>query len=69
MRWLSLIEKVRSAVSDSAGRHRIEDRGLVTNVVDTTGGNAHTFVPGGAWLQPMTILTSRFFKLTAQIDL
>ena len=27
-----------------------------------------TFVPGGAWLQPLTVLTPRFFKLTAQID-
>jgi len=27
-----------------------------------------TYVPGGAWLQPMTILTPRFFKLTAQVD-
>ena len=27
-----------------------------------------TFVPGNAWLQPLTILTPRFFKLTAQID-
>jgi len=26
-----------------------------------------TFVPGGAWLQPLAILTPRFFKLTAQI--
>jgi hypothetical protein len=27
-----------------------------------------TFVPGGTWLQPLTILTPRFFKLTAEID-
>jgi hypothetical protein len=27
-----------------------------------------TFVPGGTWLQPMTILTPRFLKLTADID-
>ena len=26
------------------------------------------FVPGGTWLQPLTILTPRFFKLTAEID-
>ena len=26
------------------------------------------FVPGGTWLQPMTILTPRFFKLTAEFD-
>ncbi len=28
----------------------------------------NTFVPGGPWLQPLTILTPRFFKLTAEID-
>jgi hypothetical protein len=26
------------------------------------------FVPGGTWLQPLTVLTPRFFKLTAQVD-
>src|SRR4029079_2471808 len=25
-----------------------------------------TFVPGGTWLQPMAILSPRFFKLTAE---
>ena len=28
----------------------------------------NTFVPGGAWLQPMTIVTPRFLKLAAEID-
>jgi len=28
-----------------------------------------TYVPNGSWLQPQTILTPRFFKLTAEIDL
>jgi hypothetical protein len=28
----------------------------------------NTFVPGGAWLQPMTVLTPRFFKIAAEID-
>ena len=27
----------------------------------------NTFVPGGTWLQPLTILTPRFFKFTAEI--
>jgi hypothetical protein len=27
-----------------------------------------TFVPGGTWLQPLTILTPRFVKLTAEIN-
>jgi hypothetical protein len=26
------------------------------------------FVPGGTWLQPLTILTPRFLKVTAEID-
>jgi hypothetical protein len=28
-----------------------------------------SFVPGGSWLQPLTILTPRFFKISAEIDL
>ena len=28
----------------------------------------NTFVPGGTWLQPLTILTPRFFKITADVD-
>jgi hypothetical protein len=27
----------------------------------------NTFVPGGTWLQPLTILTPRFFKITAEL--
>jgi hypothetical protein len=27
-----------------------------------------TFVPNGPWLQPLSILTPRFLKLTAEID-
>jgi hypothetical protein len=27
-----------------------------------------TFVPGGTWLQPLSILTPRFFKFTAEIE-
>ena len=26
------------------------------------------FVPGGPWLQPLTIVTPRFFRITAEID-
>jgi hypothetical protein len=29
----------------------------------------NTFVPGGSWLQPLTILTPRFLKISAEIDL
>jgi hypothetical protein len=28
----------------------------------------NTFVPGGTWLQPLTILTPRLVKITAEID-
>jgi hypothetical protein len=28
----------------------------------------NTFVPAGPWLQPLTIITPRFLKLTAEID-
>jgi hypothetical protein len=28
----------------------------------------NTFVPGGPWLQPLTILTPRFVKITAALD-
>ena len=28
----------------------------------------NAFVPGGTWLQPIAILTPRFFKITAEID-
>jgi hypothetical protein len=27
-----------------------------------------TFIPGGAWLTPLTVLTPRFVKLSAQFD-
>ena len=28
----------------------------------------NTFVPDGPWLQPLTILTPRFLKITAEVD-
>jgi hypothetical protein len=28
----------------------------------------NTFIPGGTWLQPLTILTPRFFKITAELE-
>jgi hypothetical protein len=28
----------------------------------------NTFVPGGTWLQPLTILTPRFLKITAEVE-
>jgi hypothetical protein len=29
----------------------------------------NTFISGGTWLQPLTVLTPRFFKITAEIEL
>jgi hypothetical protein len=26
------------------------------------------FVPGGTWLQPMTIMTPRMIKITSEVD-
>jgi hypothetical protein len=28
----------------------------------------NTFVPGGTWLQPLTILTPRLFRVIAEVD-
>jgi len=28
----------------------------------------NTFVPGGPWLQPLTVLTPRLFRISAEID-
>ena len=28
----------------------------------------NSYVPGGTWLQPLSVLTPRLFKLTAQVD-
>jgi hypothetical protein len=28
----------------------------------------NAFVPGGTWLQPVTILTPRFIRLTAEFE-
>jgi hypothetical protein len=43
------------------------------DVYNLTNSNAvltynQTFVPGGTWLQPLSVLTPRFLKLSAQID-
>ena len=28
----------------------------------------NAYVPGGAWLQPLTILTPRFLRFSAEVD-
>jgi hypothetical protein len=38
-------------------------RAAITDTSDVK----NAFVPGGTWLQPQTILTPRFFRLTAEI--
>jgi hypothetical protein len=46
---------------------------LAVDVYNTLNSSAvltynAAFVPGGTWLQPLTILTPRFFRLTAEVD-
>jgi len=42
----------------------------IYNVLNSTAALAYSpaFVPGGVWPQPLSILTSRFFRLTADIQ-
>jgi hypothetical protein len=42
----------------------------VYNVLNSSAVLAYnsTFVPGGPWLQPLTILTPRFLKITAEVE-
>jgi hypothetical protein len=62
---------VRVAKTLKHGRARTSIAIDLYNVLNssaiTTYNNA--FVPGGPWLQPLTILSPRFFKITAEIQL
>ena len=62
---------VRIAKTLRAGRSRIMVALDIYNALNSSAVLTYnsTFVPGGTWLQPLTILTPRFFKLTAEIDL
>jgi hypothetical protein len=52
------------------GRSRLQLALDVYNALNSSAVLAYdnTFVPGGTWLQPLTILTPRFAKLSADID-
>lgn len=62
---------IRAAKTLRYGRSRTL---IAFDVYNTLNSSAvltydNTFVPGGPWLQPLTILTPRFFKITAEIHL
>jgi hypothetical protein len=60
---------VAKAIKYGRSRTRIalEAYNLLNSSAVLTYNN--TFVPGGTWLQPSTVLTPRFFKITAEIEL
>ena len=60
---------VAKAIKYGRSRTRIalEAYNLLNSSAVLTYNN--TFVPGGTWLQPLTVLTPRFFKITAEIEL
>ena len=62
---------IRAAKTLRYGRSRTL---IAFDVYNTLNSSAvltydNTFVPGGQWLQPLTILTPRFFKITVEIHL
>ena len=61
---------VRVAKPVTFGRSRTLVGLDVYNVLNSSAVLTYnnTFVPGGPWLQPLTVLSPRFFKLTAEID-
>ena len=62
---------VRVAKTLKYGRSRTSIALDLYNVLNSSAVLTYnnTFVPGGPWLQPLTILTPRFFKITAEIEL
>jgi hypothetical protein len=52
------------------GRSRLLVAADIYNVLNSSAVLSYnnTFVPGGTWLQPLSILTPRFLKVTAQVD-
>ena len=55
--------------SDTAAREPV----VGVDIYNVLNSNAvltydNTFVPGGPWLQPLTVLTPRLFKITAALD-
>ncbi len=60
----------RAAKTLTHGRSRTVIALDVYNVLNSSAVLTYnnTFVPGGPWLQPLTILTPRFLKITAEIE-
>lgn len=60
---------VAKAIKYGRSRTRIalEAYNLLNSSAVLTYNN--TFVPSGTWLQPLTLLTPRFFKISAEIEL
>ena len=52
------------------GRTRTNVGVDVYNVLNSSAVLSYnqTFIPGGSWLTPLTVLTPRFAKVSAQID-
>jgi len=61
---------VRAAKILNYGRSRTRIAVDVYNVLNSSAVLTYnnTFVPSGTWLQPIAILTPRFFKITAEVD-
>ena len=62
---------VRVAKALKYGRSRMSVAVEIYNALNSSAVLTYnnTFVPGGPWLRPVTIVTPRFFKVTAEIDL
>ena len=62
---------VRMAKTLRTGRSRIMVALDIYNALNSSAVLTYnsTFVPGGTWLQPQTILTPRFFRITGELDL
>jgi hypothetical protein len=62
---------LRVAKTITFGRSRTHVAVEIYNLLNSSAVLTYnnTFVPGGTWLQPQTILTPRFFKISAEIDL
>ncbi len=61
---------VRVAKILKFGRTRTNVGVDVYNVFNSSAvlGYNQTFIPGGSWLRPTLVMTSRFAKISAQID-
>ena len=67
---MSAIRLLRSAADIGVGSARMTVGLDVFNALNasTVLTYNNTFVPGGTWLQPLTILSPRFIRLTGEVD-